>query len=77
MSNIRAVATKVLLSIAEKGQSLNSLLPKASQSVAENDIGLLSEICYGSCRWYHQLEIQKTRYCKSQLKGRTVLPIIC
>ncbi len=68
MSNIRAVATKVLLSIAEKGQSLNSLLPKASQSVAENDIGLLSEICYGSCRWYHQLEIQKNALLQKPIK---------
>ncbi len=54
-TSVRAVAARVLQAVL-KGQSLTRLLEQHGPKVPEKDRSLLSELCYGSCRWYHRLD---------------------
>lgn len=56
MLRVRAAATQVIAQILQAKGSLSSLLPAISQKIAENDRALLQELCFGTCRYYPQLQ---------------------
>ena len=53
--NPRLLAAQVLSAVIDNGQSLNDVLPGALERVVLRNRGLLQELCYGTLRWYHQL----------------------
>lgn len=56
MLRVRAAATQVIAQILQAKGSLSSLLPSISTKIAENDRALLQELCFGTCRYYPQLQ---------------------
>jgi 16S rRNA (cytosine967-C5)-methyltransferase len=56
MNNTRALAANVLRDVVFKQQTLNQVLPQASEALAANDKAFLAELCYGCLRWYSQLQ---------------------
>ncbi|MDG1693720.1 MAG: 16S rRNA (cytosine(967)-C(5))-methyltransferase RsmB [Porticoccaceae bacterium] len=54
MANVRLVAAEAIGQVL-RGRSLSAVLPKYSQKVAVNDQGLFKELCFGTLRWYPQL----------------------
>ena len=67
--SVRSVAARVLQGVL-KGQSLTRLLEVHASQVADKDRSLLSELCYGSCRWYHRLNFYLTHLMKKPLRNR-------
>ena len=65
--NVRAIACQVIHSVVAQQQSLNTLLPKASERVAEKDKALLQELVFGTCRWFYQLEALHNRFLEKPL----------
>lgn len=56
MLTVRAAAAQVLAQILNAKGSLSSLLPSISSKIADNDRALLQELCFGTCRYYPQLQ---------------------
>lgn len=56
MLSVRAAAAQVITQILAAKGSLSSLLPAISAKIAENDRPLLQELCFGTCRFYPQLQ---------------------
>ena len=52
---LRAIAAEVLLSV-EQGQSLSQCLPPSLLRLPLNLRPALQALCYGTCRWFHQLD---------------------
>lgn len=52
---VRAVAARVLSGVMQ-GASLTRLLDEQASAVRTADRALLAELCYGSCRRFHQLQ---------------------
>jgi 16S rRNA (cytosine967-C5)-methyltransferase len=63
---LRAVVADVLLAV-ESGQSLSQCLPPALGRLAPDERSALQALCYGTCRWFHQLD--------SELQGRLKKPL--
>jgi 16S rRNA (cytosine967-C5)-methyltransferase len=55
MAKVRVVAAEAIGQVL-RGRSLSTVLPKYSQKVADNDQSLLKELCFGTLRWYPQLQ---------------------
>ena len=55
MANVRVVAAEAIAQVL-RGRSLSAVLPKYSQKVADNDQALFKELCFGTLRWYPQLQ---------------------
>ncbi|HXH04500.1 MAG TPA: 16S rRNA (cytosine(967)-C(5))-methyltransferase RsmB [Candidatus Competibacteraceae bacterium] len=53
---VRQVAVEVLAQVLGAGGSLSQLLPAALPRTAQRDRALLAELCYGTLRWYPQLQ---------------------
>lgn len=56
MLSVRAAAAQVIAQILASKGSLSSLLPAVSAKIADNDRALLQELCFGTCRYYPQLQ---------------------
>lgn len=56
MLSVRAAAAQVITQILATKGSLSSLLPSVSSKIADNDRALLQELCFGTCRFYPQLQ---------------------
>ena len=56
MLSVRTAAAQVMTQILSAKGSLSSLLPSVSSKIAENDRPLLQELCFGTCRFYPQLQ---------------------
>jgi 16S rRNA (cytosine967-C5)-methyltransferase len=65
--NVRAIACQVIHNVVAQQQSLNTLLPKASELVAEKDRALLQELVFGTCRWFYHLETLHNQFLKKPL----------
>ncbi|MGD2118152.1 MAG: 16S rRNA (cytosine(967)-C(5))-methyltransferase RsmB [Chromatiales bacterium] len=70
--SVRSVAAMVLDQV-RNGQSLSRLLPQYGEQVRETDRALLSELAYGACRWFHQLEAIKQQLLNKPLRKRDAL----
>lgn len=57
MLRVRAAAAQVITQILGLKGSLSSLLPPISAKIPENDRALLQELCFGTCRFYPQLQV--------------------
>lgn len=60
-AKLRATAAQILASLINEQGSLASLLPRATDnnnelSIDESQAALLRELCFGTSRWYHQLD---------------------
>ena len=56
MLSVRAAAAQVIAQILQAKGSLSSLLPAISAKIPDNDRALLQELCFGTCRFYPQLQ---------------------
>lgn len=56
MLSVRAAAAQVISQILVSKGSLSSLLPPVLAKIADNDRALLQELCFGTCRYYPQLQ---------------------
>ena len=69
MLSVRAAATQVITQILAAKGSLSSLLPPASAKIADNDRALLQELCFGTCRFYPQLQAVEQRQRRRVLRA--------
>lgn len=73
-TKVRANAAQILARLFKQQGSLASLLPRAAD-VAENDqnqIALLRELCFGTCRWYHKLHRELLTLIDKPLKNKDI-----
>ncbi len=73
-AKVRATAAQILARLIRQQGSLASLLPRASD-VAEadqNQMALLRELCFGTCRWYHKLERDLATMLDKPLKNKDI-----
>ncbi|HSC75117.1 MAG TPA: 16S rRNA (cytosine(967)-C(5))-methyltransferase RsmB [Pseudomonadales bacterium] len=54
--NVRACAAQVIADVVQHGRSLAEVLPKAQQKSSAADHALLAELCYGSLRFFYELD---------------------
>lgn len=55
-AGVRANAALILSKLLQQHGSLATQLPRASEHTDASSLSLLKELCYGSCRWYFQLD---------------------
>lgn len=67
LESLRAIACRVLHSVVYEQKSLSTLIPAATQQVADKDSALLQEIVYGCCRWYQYLEATHQQFIETPL----------
>lgn len=66
----REVAALTLAQVLLQQRSLSGLLPPALEKVANSERGLLQELCYGSMRWYPQLQLLLNQLLSKPLKPK-------
>lgn len=66
---VRAAAARVVAGVLQ-GQSLNDVLARHQQKVADVDRALLAELAYGVCRWYFRLDFIAGQLLSRPLKAR-------
>lgn len=66
----REVAALTLAQVLQHQRSLSGLLPPALEKVADGDRALLQELCYGSMRWYPQLQMLLSQLLTKALKPK-------
>ena len=66
---VRLAAAKAITEVI-LGASLSRVLPKYQDRVNPSDQSLLSEICYGSCRYYHLFDAVLEKMMKKNLRKR-------
>ena len=54
--NTRVAVAEVIAQVL-RGKSLSALLPEYAPKVAEKDVGLFKELCFGTLRWYPAIEL--------------------
>jgi 16S rRNA (cytosine967-C5)-methyltransferase len=64
---MRSIAAQVMLSV-EQGQSLSQCLPPALNRLPESDRPALQALCFGTCRWFFQLDGELQGRLKKALK---------
>ncbi len=66
----REVAASTLGQVLQHQRSLSGLLPPALEKVSDGDRALLQELCYGSMRWYPQLQTILSQLLTKALKPK-------
>ena len=54
--NVRACAAQVIADVVQQGRSLAEALPNAQQQINAADSALLAELCYGTLRFFYELD---------------------
>ena len=54
--NVRACAAQVITEVVQHGRSLAEALPNAQQQINAADSALLAELCYGTLRFFYELD---------------------
>lgn len=54
--NVRACAAQVIAEVVQHGYSLAEALPNAQQKINAADSALLAELCYGTLRFFYELD---------------------
>ncbi|ESP91615.1 16S rRNA (cytosine(967)-C(5))-methyltransferase RsmB [Pseudoalteromonas luteoviolacea] len=70
MANVRALAAQTLFQVVDKGNSLSTQLPYASQKLPPKDRALLQQICYGVLRYLPSLENYCQQLLEQPLRGK-------
>jgi len=65
---LRAKAATILCHLLQQQGSLSTLLDR--QSMDEQDFPLLQEVCFGTCRWYFQLDAMLAQLLEKPLKPK-------
>lgn len=68
--NTRALAARTLARVLGEGQSLTHALTPALAEARTPDQGLLQELCFGTLRWYPQLQFLLDRLLNKPLKSQ-------
>lgn len=68
--NARLAAARILARVIQHRQSLSHTLESAIAQVDPRDRGLVQELCYGSLRWYPQLQGVLKQLLKKPMKGK-------
>ena len=69
--NLRALAAKAVCRVVETGLTLDAALAEYLPVVERrDDRGFLKELCFGTLRWFDQLEFLLERYLDKPLKAR-------
>lgn len=73
-AKVRASAAQILASLLRQQGSLASLLPRAGDVADQdqNQMALLRELCFGTCRWYHQLNVELSSLIDKPLKNKDI-----
>ena len=66
----RFIAIKIIARVLQKGESLNTAIPKEIQNLDERDRPLVQALVYGVLRWRWQLESILSKYIKKPLKAK-------
>lgn len=66
----RFIAIKVISRVLQKGESLNTAIPKEIQNLDERDRPLVQALVYGVLRWRWQLDSILSKYIKKPLKAK-------
>jgi len=64
------VAATLLTQLLHRQGSLTRWLPAYTQQFSERDKSLVSELCYGSCRWYPLLHWYLQQLLRKNLRGK-------
>jgi 16S rRNA (cytosine967-C5)-methyltransferase len=70
MLDCRAAAAQILAAVIDDGVSLDRALARIEPNVRERDRALLRELCYGSARWYVNLDALIHPLLQKPLKDR-------
>ncbi len=68
--SLRAHAAVTLQQVIYQGRSLSQVLPKANERVEPRQQALLSEFCYGVCRWYFSLRSLSSMLLEKPLRDK-------
>ena len=69
--NLRAVAAKTVCRVVDNGMTLDAALVEYLPVVERrDDRGFVKELCFGTLRWFDQLEFMLKRYLDKPLKAR-------
>lgn len=73
-AKVRATAAQILARLLRQQGSLASLLPRAGDVADQdqNQMALLRELCFGTCRWYHKLNLELGALIDKPLKNKDV-----
>jgi 16S rRNA (cytosine967-C5)-methyltransferase len=71
-AGVRANAALILSKLLQQQGSLATQLPRASDQTDASSLSLLKELCYGSCRWYFQLNETLTGLLGKPLKTKDI-----
>ena len=67
--NIRGTAAQVLAQVF-RGRSLSSALPPHAECLDKSEKGMLMDLCYGSLRWFPQIEFYLKALLKKPLRSK-------
>lgn len=70
ISNVRSTAARAIAQVVNGEGSFASLIPKAEKKVNPQDLPLLKELCFGTLRWYHQLQAILNRLLEKPLRAK-------
>ena len=69
--NLRAIAAKAICRVVDNGQTLDAAMAEYLPAVERrDDRGFVKELCFGTLRWFDQLEFFLDRYLSKPLKPR-------
>lgn len=68
--NVRVSAAQVVVNVVYKGRSLADVLPAAQKSIAEQDAALLAELCYGTLRYFFELDALSAQLLQKPLREK-------
>ena len=69
--NLRARAAKAIWRVVDAGLTLDTALAKCLHGIERSeDCGFIKELCFGTLRWFDQLEFLLARYLDRPLKQR-------
>ena len=69
--NLRALAAKAVCRVADTGLTLDAALAECLPVIERrDDRGFVKELCFGTLRWFDQLEFLLERYLDKPLKAR-------
>lgn len=71
-AGVRANAALILSKLLQQQGSLATQLPRMNDHTDASSLSLLKELCYGSCRWYFQLEESLGRLLSKPLKTKDI-----
>jgi 16S rRNA (cytosine967-C5)-methyltransferase len=69
-AGVRANAALILSKLLQQHGSLATQLPRTSENTDASSLSLLKELCYGSCRWFFQLDDAIAKLLSKPLKTK-------